>query len=62
MDYEQYVRDSRSQYAAFAETVSKIIEAAVGDRPTTFRLQQIKHREKSPGSLHRKLAERGLLA
>jgi ppGpp synthetase/RelA/SpoT-type nucleotidyltranferase len=61
MNYEQFVRESRPLYEAFARTVGTILQAAIDNHPKEFRLQQIQSRAKDPVSLRRKVSERGLL-
>jgi hypothetical protein len=61
MNYDQFVREERSRYELFAETVAAILQSAISTEPRDFRLQQITQRAKDPASLERKLTERGLL-
>ena len=61
MNYEQFVREARPHYEAFARTVAAILQAAIDNHPKEFRLQQIQSRAKDPVSLRRKLSERDLL-
>lgn len=61
MDFEGYEREGRAAYAALATTVSTILTAAIGAE-ADYRLQQVKERAKQPGSLRKKLEERGIAA
>jgi ppGpp synthetase/RelA/SpoT-type nucleotidyltranferase len=61
MNYEQFIREQRALYEAFARTVAGILQAAIDNHPKEFRLQQIQARAKDPVSLQRKLTERGLV-
>jgi len=56
MNFEMYEKQMHSEYAALAVTVGKILEAAIAAHPN-LRLQQIKHRAKTPDSLKKKLEE-----
>lgn len=62
MDFETYSRTKLADYAALAETVAGILQAAIGAYPQTFRLQQVQHRPKNPESLRKKLEDRGIVA
>src|SRR5712671_2742406 len=62
MDFDEYSRTKQFDYAALAETVSSVLQAALAAYPGTFRLQQAQHRAKNPESLKKKLAERKLEA
>ena len=61
MNYDDYVREGRLQYEAFARIVAAILEAAIADSGQDFNLQQASYRAKSDTSLQRKLDEGGLL-
>lgn len=61
MNLEQYEREGRAKYAAFATTVAKILTAAI-NAEEGYRLQQINERAKQPISLRKKLEERGITA
>jgi ppGpp synthetase/RelA/SpoT-type nucleotidyltranferase len=61
MNYEQFIRETRPLYEAFARVVGAILQAAIDNHPKQFRLQQIQFRAKDPESLWRKLNERNLL-
>src|SRR4029079_18027172 len=54
MNFDGYERARRSDFAAFAEVIAAILEAAIKADPA-YRLQQIQRREKSPTSLKDKL-------
>ncbi len=56
MNFDDYERKDCSKYAAFAEAVATILDAAIR-ADSAYRLQQIQRREKSPGSLKAKLAK-----
>jgi hypothetical protein len=62
MDFETYSQSKQAEYAALAETVASILQAALKAYPGVFRLQQVQHRAKSPDSLKKKLEDRGLLS
>jgi hypothetical protein len=62
MDYNEYTREGHVLYESFAQAVSAILEAGIADSGQDFRVQLINFRAKRNTSLHRKLAERGLLA
>jgi ppGpp synthetase/RelA/SpoT-type nucleotidyltranferase len=62
MDFETYSRSKFPDYADLADTVAGILQAAITAYPQAFRLQQIQHRPKDPGSLRKKLDDRGILA
>ncbi|MBF0354425.1 MAG: RelA/SpoT domain-containing protein [Alphaproteobacteria bacterium] len=61
MNLDEYEREGRAKYAAFADTVSSILAAAVGAEGG-YRLQQIKTRAKHPSSLRQKLRNRNIEA
>ena len=56
MNFDEYERERRSDFAAFAEAIANILEAAI-KADLGYRLQQIQRREKSPSSLKGKLAK-----
>ncbi len=60
MDFEEYSRTRQLDYAALAETVASVLQAALAAHPGTFRLQQVQHRAKNPESLKKKLEDRKL--
>jgi len=60
MDFETYSRSKQADYAALAETVASISQAAIKAYPGPFRLQQVQHRAKNPESLKKKLEDRKL--
>ena len=60
MDFETYSRSKRADYAALAETVASILQAALKAYPGVFRLQQMQHRAKESDSLKKKLEDRGI--
>jgi ppGpp synthetase/RelA/SpoT-type nucleotidyltranferase len=60
MDFETYCQSKQAEYAALAETVASILQAALKAYPGVFRLQQVQHRAKSPDSLKKKLEDRGI--
>ena len=60
MDFDEYFRSKQFDYAALAETVASILQAALAAYPGTFRLQQVQHRAKNPESLKKKLEDRKL--
>jgi ppGpp synthetase/RelA/SpoT-type nucleotidyltranferase len=62
MDLETYSRSRHADYAALAEIVASILQAAIKAYPGTFRLQQVQHRAKNPDSLKKKLEDRNLLS
>jgi ppGpp synthetase/RelA/SpoT-type nucleotidyltranferase len=61
MDFETYSQSKQFEYAALADTVASILNAALAAHPTKFRLQQVQARAKSPDSLKKKLEDRGLV-
>lgn len=61
MNLEEYEREGRAAYAAFAATVAAILSAAIGAEEA-YRLQQVKERAKQPASLRKKLEELGIAA
>lgn len=61
MDFETYSRLKRVDYAALADVVASILKAAIAAHPIPFRLQPVQTRAKDPGSLKKKLEERGKL-
>lgn len=61
MDFDEYVREGRAEYAALATTVASILTAAIGAEEG-YRLQQVKERAKQPASLRRKLEQRRIAA
>ena len=61
MDIEEFEREGRAKYAAFATTVASILTAAIGAEEG-YRLQQVMERAKQPASLRRKLEQRGIAA
>src|SRR5271167_4394448 len=61
MDFETYSRSKLADYAALAETVAAILQAAIAAYPQPFRLQQVQQRAKGPGSLRKKLEDPGIL-
>lgn len=60
MDFDEYERQGREAYAAFAATVEEILTVAIG-AGTGYRLQQVKVRAKQPDSLRKKLEGRGVV-
>lgn len=58
MNLDQYEREGRATYAAFAQAVASIVTAAV-NRAGGYRLQQVVARAKNPASLRKKLLGRG---
>jgi len=56
MNFDDYERQGRLKYEAFAEALSKILEAAIRAEPA-YRLQQIQNRAKDPTTLKSKLAK-----
>jgi len=62
MDFETYTRSKRADYAALADTVASILQAAIGAYPRPLRLQQVQQRAKDPDKLRKKLEDRGILA
>jgi len=54
MDFETYSQSKQAEYAALAETVASILQAALKAYPGVFRLQQVQHRAKSPDSISRR--------
>jgi ppGpp synthetase/RelA/SpoT-type nucleotidyltranferase len=62
MDFDSYAQSRFADYAAFADTVAGILRAAITAYPQALRLQQVQQRAKSPGSLRKKLENRGILA
>jgi hypothetical protein len=60
MDFETYSQSKRADYAALAETVASILQAALKAYPGVFRLQQMQHRAKENDSLKKKLEDRGI--
>ena len=61
MDFKEFEREGRAEYAVFATTVASILTAAIS-AAEGYRLQQVKDRAKLPSSLLKKLDERGLTA
>ncbi|HEV8552904.1 MAG TPA: RelA/SpoT domain-containing protein [Casimicrobiaceae bacterium] len=61
MNLDEYEREGRALYAAFAATVTAILNAAIGAEED-FRLHQVTQRAKKVDSLRKKLTERGLAA
>jgi len=59
MNFDDYERDGRAAYAALATTISTILTAAI-ESDGGYRLQQVKERAKQPGSLLKKLEQRGI--
>ena len=55
MDFETYSQSKQFEYAALAETVVSILNAALAAHPDMFRLQQVQARAKSPESLKKKV-------
>jgi ppGpp synthetase/RelA/SpoT-type nucleotidyltranferase len=62
MDFDAYKRSKHADYAALAEIVAVILQAAIAPYPGSFRLQQAQQRPKDPVSLRKKLENRGILA
>jgi len=62
MDLETYARSKFADYAALAETVAAILQAATDAYPESLLLQQLQKRAKNPESLRKKLYDRGKLA
>jgi ppGpp synthetase/RelA/SpoT-type nucleotidyltranferase len=60
MNYHDYIASQRAQYDEFAKAIRRIIEHVLDAHPEIPRPQQIQARAKTPGSLARKLQERGL--
>src|ERR1051325_495669 len=56
MNFDDYERQGRLKYEAFAEALSKILDAAIRAEPA-YRLQQIQNRAKDPTTLKAKLAK-----
>ncbi len=56
MNFDEYERNKRPDYKAFAEAIATILDAAIKSDPA-YRLQQIQRREKNPISLKAKLAK-----
>ena len=56
MNFDEYERNKRPEYKAFAEAIATILDAAIKADPA-YRLQQIQRREKNPISLKAKLAK-----
>ena len=61
MNFEEYEREGRAAYSAFAATVAAILTAAIGAEES-YRLQQVKERAKQLASLRRKLELRSIAA
>ena len=61
MNFDEYSRSKQYDYAALAETVASILQAALAAHPG-IRLQQVQHRAKNPESLKKKLTDRKLEA
>jgi ppGpp synthetase/RelA/SpoT-type nucleotidyltranferase len=61
MNFDDYERDGRAAYAALATTIATILTAAI-EAEEGYRLQQVKDRAKQPGSLRKKLEQRGIAA
>jgi len=61
MDFETYARSKFADYAALAETVAAILQAAIDAYPEKLRLQQLQKRAKNPKSLRKKLEDRAKL-
>jgi len=59
MNFDEYERNKRPDYKAFAEAIATILDAAIKADPA-YRLQQIQRREKNPISLKAKLAKFGV--
>lgn len=59
MNFDEYERNKRPDYKAFAEALATILDAAIKADPA-YRLQQIQRREKNPISLKAKLAKFGV--
>lgn len=59
MDFEEYERAGRAEYADFAATVAAILTAAI-NAEEGYRLQQVKGRAKQPDSLNKKLLLRDI--
>lgn len=62
MDLETYTRSKRPDYAALADIVAAVLQAAISGYPRPLRLQQIQKRAKEPDKLRKKLEDRGILA
>src|SRR5712664_1999916 len=60
MEFDEYSQTRQFDYAALAETVASVLQAALAAHPGTFRLQQVQHRAKNPESLKKKLEDRKL--
>jgi ppGpp synthetase/RelA/SpoT-type nucleotidyltranferase len=60
MDFETYARTAHADYAALADTISSVLRAAISAYPHPLRLQQVQFRAKEPGSLRKKLEDRGI--
>ncbi|MFZ0479155.1 MAG: RelA/SpoT domain-containing protein [Terriglobales bacterium] len=61
MDLETYTQSKRPDYAALADMVATILQAAIGGYARPLRLQQIQKRAKEPDKLRKKLENRGIL-
>lgn len=61
MDFQTYANSKRADYAALADVVASILKAGIAAHPFPFRLQPVQTRAKDPGSLKKKLEERGKL-
>ena len=61
MNLEEYERGGQTAYASLAATVAAILTAAI-DAEEGYRLQQVNKRAKQPGSLRKKLQQRGIEA
>lgn len=59
MNFDEYERNKRPDYKAFAEAIATILDAAIKADPA-YRLQQIQRREKTSISLKAKLAKFGV--
>lgn len=59
MNFDEYERNKRPDYKAFADAIATILDAAIKADPA-YRLQQIQRREKNPISLKAKLAKFGV--
>lgn len=49
MNFDEYEREERQKYEAFAKAIANILEVAIKADPT-YRLQQIQWRAKDPSS------------
>lgn len=61
MNFDEYERKGQAAYADLAKTVAKILTVAISVEKS-YRLQQVKEREKQPASLRKKLEKNGIAA